>query len=150
MSWDETPSTIVKLENGNTYLPVKPNIANECYECCARNNALLCNQLAKVYNCIEHKVVFAPYKAPEKSVEVKQDKVNQPKHKHYFKDISKLDKLDVYRIIDLYEITDPCIQHALKKILVAGGRGHKDITTDIQNVIDTLERWKEMQNELST
>ena len=69
------------------------------------------------------------------------------KHNHYFKDVSKLKKLDVYRILDLYEVYDPCIQHALKKLLVAGGRGHKDVSRDIQDVIDTLIRWQEMQRE---
>ncbi len=72
----------------------------------------------------------------------------QPKHTHYFKDVSGLDRIDVYRIIDLYKITDPCIQHALKKLLVAGGRGAgKDISKDMQEVIDSCVRWQEMQKE---
>lgn len=51
--------------------------------------------------------------------------------------------VDFYRICILYEITDPCLQHALKKLLRAG-RSHKDIHTDIQNAIDTLTRWQEL------
>lgn len=70
-------------------------------------------------------------------------------HNHYFKDVRHLEYIDVYRIIDLYEINDPCLQHALKKILVAGGRGHKDISRDVQDVIDSCERWKDMQVENS-
>lgn len=47
-----------------------------------------------------------------------------------------------------FNVTDPCIQHALKKLLVAGGRGAgKDINRDIQEAIDTLVRWQEMQTE---
>ena len=68
-------------------------------------------------------------------------------HNHYFKDVRHLEYIDVYRIIDLYEITDPCLQHALKKILVAGGRGHKDQSRDVQDVIDSCVRWQEMQQE---
>lgn len=68
-------------------------------------------------------------------------------HNHYFKDVRHLDYIDVYRVIDLFGVTDPCLQHALKKLLVAGGRGHKGIETDIQDVIDSCERWKEMQKE---
>ena len=68
-------------------------------------------------------------------------------HNHYFKDVRHLEYIDVYRIIDLYGITDPCLQHALKKILVAGGRGHKDQNRDVQDVIDSCTRWQEMQNE---
>lgn len=72
------------------------------------------------------------------------------KHNHYFKDVSHLKSIDVYRIIDLYNVTNPCIQHALKKVLVAGGRGAgKDVSKDIQEAIDSLERWKEMQTECS-
>ncbi|WVH13936.1 hypothetical protein CASP1_00013 [Alcaligenes phage CASP1] len=69
------------------------------------------------------------------------------KHSHYFKDVSNLNKIDVYRVLDLYEVTDPCIQHAVKKLLVAGKRGAKDQAKDIQEAIDTLTRWKDMQGE---
>jgi hypothetical protein len=56
--------------------------------------------------------------------------------------------IDVYRVLALYDVTDPCIQHAVKKLLVAGGRGAgKDISQDIQEAIDSLERWKDMRNE---
>ncbi len=70
------------------------------------------------------------------------------KYPHYFKDVSHLEALDIYRICLLYNVTDPCIQHALKKLLVAGGRGAgKDIAKDIQESIDALERWKAMRAE---
>lgn len=70
------------------------------------------------------------------------------KHSHYFKDCP-YDKVDVYRILEIFDVTDPCIQHVVKKLLCAGGRGHKDINLDINNVIDTLQRWKEMREEES-
>lgn len=60
------------------------------------------------------------------------------KHSHYFKDVSHLKLIDVYRVIELWEVKDPCIQHALKKLLVAGKRGAKDEAKDIQEAIDTL------------
>lgn len=70
------------------------------------------------------------------------------KHSHYFKRVAHLDHVDVYRVIDLFEVADPALQHAIKKLLVAGGRGGgKDIRQDIQEAIDTLERWKEMRAE---
>lgn len=68
----------------------------------------------------------------------------QQKHSHYKKDVRHLDYIDVYRIIDLYELHDPCFQHALKKILVPGARGHKDLTKDINDIIDTMQRKLEM------
>ncbi len=66
------------------------------------------------------------------------------KHSHYKKDVRHLDYIDVYRIIELYELHDPCFQHALKKILVPGARGHKDLAKDINDIIDTMRRKLEM------
>ena len=41
------------------------------------------------------------------------------KHSHYFKDVRHLQTVDVYRVLALFGVTDPCLQHAAKKILVA-------------------------------
>ena len=68
------------------------------------------------------------------------------KHPHYHKDVRGLDTIDVYRVLHLFNVSDPCIQHAVKKLLVAGGRGAgKDINKDIQEAIDSLQRWQEMR-----
>lgn len=70
------------------------------------------------------------------------------KHSHYYKNVGHLETIDVYRVLELYKVVDPCIQHAVKKLLVAGGRGAgKDIRQDIQEAIDTLQRWQDMQHE---
>lgn len=69
------------------------------------------------------------------------------KHNHYHKSVVGLESIDVYRVLELYGVTDPCFQHAIKKLLVAGGRGAKDTAKDIQEAIDTLQRWQEMQIE---
>lgn len=71
-----------------------------------------------------------------------------PKHGHYFKDVTGLNVVDVYRVLQLFGVADPCLQHAVKKLLVAGGRGAgKSIEKDVQEAVDTLERWKAMRNE---
>lgn len=62
------------------------------------------------------------------------------KHKHYFKDVSKLNEVDVYAILYLFEVTDPCIAHVVKKLLCTGKRGHKDFERDLQDSIDSLVR----------
>ena len=69
------------------------------------------------------------------------------RHSHYFKPVAGLEHIDVYRTLLLFGVTDPCLQHAIKKLLVAGGRGAKDIGQDVQEAIDTLERWKAMRQE---
>lgn len=71
---------------------------------------------------------------------------SKPKHSHYKKDVSHLNVIDPYRIADLYDL-HPCADHIMKKSLCAGKRGHKDLLRDIQDIIDTAERWKEMIEE---
>lgn len=69
------------------------------------------------------------------------------KHSHYFKSVAHLLYIDVYRVLALYNVTDQAVAHAVKKLLVAGGRGVKDTRKDIQEAIDTLVRRLEMQEE---
>ena len=70
------------------------------------------------------------------------------KHGHYFKSVAHLAQVDVYRVLELFGVTNPAIAHAAKKLLVAGGRGAgKSIDKDIQEAIDTLVRWQAMRNE---
>jgi hypothetical protein len=57
------------------------------------------------------------------------------------------DTIDIYRVLQIYEVTDPCIQHAVKKLLCTGIRGYKGKNEDIQDVIDSLKRWQEMRKE---
>ena len=61
------------------------------------------------------------------------------KHNHYFRDCP-YDKIDVYRIIDIFEITDPVAQHILKKCIATGKRGHKDEKRDWQDILDSAQR----------
>lgn len=70
------------------------------------------------------------------------------KHNHYFKNVQHLNDLDVYRVLKLFNVTDPCIAHAVKKLLVAGGRGAgKDIRQDLREAIDSIDRALEMIEE---
>ena len=66
---------------------------------------------------------------------------------HYFKDVRKLSAVDVYRVLLLFGVSDPCLQHAIKKLLVAGGRGAKSADKDVAEAIATLQRWVEMREE---
>lgn len=65
---------------------------------------------------------------------------------HYYKKVP-YDYVDVYRVLELFEVTNPAIQHAIKKLLVAGNRGHKDIEKDVREAIVSLTRWIEMRQE---
>lgn len=71
--------------------------------------------------------------------------VTPRKHPHYFKDVSHLKDIDVYRVLKLFNVTDPCVQHAVKKLLVAGGRGAgKDIERDLREAVDSINRALQM------
>jgi hypothetical protein len=78
---------------------------------------------------------------------IKEIRQSERKHGHYFKNCP-YDAVDVYRVLSMFGVTDQALGHAIKKLLVAGGRGAgKDIKQDIQEAIDTLSRWQEMQQE---
>ena len=72
---------------------------------------------------------------------------DESKYSHYRKDVSHLSVLDVYRVLELFDVTNPCLQHAVKKLLCSGQRGVKDSDKDIQEAIDSLQRYNEMRIE---
>lgn len=51
-------------------------------------------------------------------------------------------KLDPYTICDAIGVKSSAWDHAVKKLIRAGD-GHKSLEQDINEVIDTLSRWKE-------
>ncbi len=65
---------------------------------------------------------------------------------HYVK-LCPYDTVDVYRVLLLFGVTDPCIQHAVKKLLAAGKRGVKSEAQDVREAREALERWEEMRAE---
>jgi len=73
--------------------------------------------------------------------------MSEQKHNHYFKDVSNLKFIDVYRVLDLFNVVNPCVQHAIKKLLCAGQRGVKDERKDIEEAVSSLVRCLEMQTE---
>jgi hypothetical protein len=71
------------------------------------------------------------------------------KHSHYYRDVSKLAEIDVYRVCQLFGVNDPsgAIQHAIKKLLLPGQRGGKDTEKDLREAVDTLNRKLQMIRE---
>lgn len=63
---------------------------------------------------------------------------------HYYRDVSHLKKIDIYRVLDLFGVTDPAIAHAIKKLLCPGLRGAKPAEQDIREAIDSLNRKLQM------
>ena len=102
------------------------------------------------YSYIERDVIEANYrvcfmkKDEEKSVPDSVIRDFLGIHSHYKKDVSHLNMIDVYRVAQLFGITDHCEFHAIKKILCAGQRGSKSAKQDIQEAIDSLNRRLQM------
>lgn len=79
--------------------------------------------------------------------QIEVDMATMGSYSHYFKDVRHLTILDVYRVLKLFEVDDPCIQHAVKKLLCGGKRGAKNVDSDIKEAIDSLVRFQEMRKE---
>lgn len=54
---------------------------------------------------------------------------------------------DVYRVQDAFQVNDPGMVHALKKILCAGIRGKGDSLQDKQEAIDAIQASIEMEKQ---
>lgn len=56
--------------------------------------------------------------------------------------------VDVYDVLKAFEVTDPALQHLIKKALCCGLRGHKDRTQDLQDILDSAVRAKELHGDV--
>lgn len=48
--------------------------------------------------------------------------------------------VDVYDVLKAFDVTCPATQHAVKKLLCSGIRGHKDLTTDLIEAKESIVR----------
>ena len=48
--------------------------------------------------------------------------------------------IDVYDVLTAYSVTNPATQHAIKKLLHPGKRGHKDTLTDLREALASIQR----------
>jgi len=66
-----------------------------------------------------------------------------PRNK-YMREVAPGIWIDVYDIIDAFDVTDGGMQHALKKILACGSRGHKDEEEDRSDILASIVRSNEI------
>lgn len=55
--------------------------------------------------------------------------------------------IDVYDVLQAFSVTNPAAQHAIKKLLCAGLRGHKDKMQDLTEALKSIERAIELEKE---
>ena len=65
----------------------------------------------------------------------------------YHREIKKGVLVDVYDVLSAFEVVNPAMQHALKKMLAPGKRGAKDAIQDMQEAIQSIERAIELEKE---
>ena len=55
--------------------------------------------------------------------------------------------VDVYDVLMAFGVTNPATQHAIKKLLMPGNRGHKDKLTDLKEAYQSIVRAIELESE---
>lgn len=69
------------------------------------------------------------------------------KSNKYLRDIGLKSHIDVYDVLVAFSVTNPAIQHAIKKLLCAGLRGHKDMLTDLIEANSAIYRAIDIESE---
>ena len=54
--------------------------------------------------------------------------------------------VDVYDVLSAWGVSNPALQHLIEKALQCGQRGHKDKQQDLQDIIDSAIRAKELES----
>lgn len=55
--------------------------------------------------------------------------------------------IDVYDVLKAFNVTDPALQHLIKKALCAGLRGHKNKEQDLIDILDSAKRALELHHD---
>lgn len=71
--------------------------------------------------------------------------VSKPKNKYNRQ--CKGVTIDVYDVLKAFEVTDPALQHLIKKALYAGLRGHKNKKQDLIDILDSANRALELYHD---
>lgn len=58
--------------------------------------------------------------------------------------------VDVYDVLQAFAVTNPALQHLVKKALAVGQRGHKDAAEDLQDIIDSALRAQELEKPVTS
>lgn len=87
-----------------------------------------------------HEQIFEPFVSVEDAATAKQPSITTSK---YTKTIHGV-PVDVYDVLQAWGVTNPALQHLIKKALQCGQRGHKDNEQDLQDIIDSAIRAKEL------
>lgn len=65
---------------------------------------------------------------------------NEVVRNKYMREIAPGVWVDVYDVLYAFGVTDPCLQHLIKKALATGVRGHKSTREDLIDIRDSAIR----------
>lgn len=65
----------------------------------------------------------------------------------YMRKVPKLE-IDVYDVLTAWNVTNPAVQHAIKKLLQPGQRGHKSLVQDLEEAALSIKRAIELEGGL--
>ena len=85
---------------------------------------------------------FEPFVSVEDAATAKQPAITQSKYTKTIHGVS----VDVYDVLQAWGVSNPALQHLVKKALQCGQRGHKDNAQDLQDIIDSAIRAKELES----
>lgn len=80
-----------------------------------------------------------------------QSRVNDASLQHALESDNKYNRqckgvtIDVYDVLLAFNVTNPALQHLVKKALCTGLRGHKDKSQDLQDILDSAKRAVELE-----
>ena len=74
----------------------------------------------------------------------------ESKNQKYNREIKSGVTVDVYDVLKAFNVTNPALQHLVKKALAVGQRGHKDAAEDYQDIIASAVRAKELNDECTS
>lgn len=69
----------------------------------------------------------------------------EPVRSKYHREIKPGVFVDVYDVLHAFNVTNPALQHLVKKALAAGQRGHKDRATDLDEIVQSAIRARELE-----
>lgn len=79
------------------------------------------------------------------STDIVSYKVVEKTGNKYQREIRPGVHVDVYDVLQAWEVKNPALQHLIKKALQPGERGHKDLEQDLDDIIASAIRAKELE-----
>ena len=70
-----------------------------------------------------------------------------PSRRNKYQRVIRSETVDVYDVLSAFNVTNPALQHLIKKALCAGLRGHKDKRTDMEEILSAAKRALELEED---